>query len=264
VNVAQAGAYNVGFRVASLKAGGAMHLEVDGARVTGSLAVPDTGGWTNWRTLAESNVSLSAGRHVLRLAFDSAGALGFVANVNYLTVAPVPPLPGGYTGKPFRGTPARVFATGSSTIEAENFDDGGEGVAYHDTEAANLGGSTYRATGVDLQAITDGGAAGVAIGYTKSGEWVKYVVDVDADGTYDFDTRLASLTGGGNFHLDVDGTRVTPYQVVPRTGNWGTYATVHQAGVGLKAGRHVFKLAFDANGGSGYVANFNWFRFTRR
>ena len=106
--------------------------------------------------------------------------------------------------------------------------------------------------------------AGVGIGYAKAGEWVKFIVDVAADGTYDFDTRLASLTGGGNFHLEVDGARVTPYLVVPKTGNWGVYTTVRQPAVTLKAGRHVLKLAFDANGGAGFVANFNWMKFTRR
>jgi hypothetical protein len=42
------------------------------------------------------------------------------------------------------------------TIEAENFDDGGEGVAYHDNEPANQGGAFRPGEGVDLQAASEG------------------------------------------------------------------------------------------------------------
>ena len=48
---------------------------------------------------------------------------------------------------PFNGTPVNLPAT----IQAENFDNGGEGVAYHDNDAANQGGA-YRQTGVDVEA----------------------------------------------------------------------------------------------------------------
>jgi hypothetical protein len=101
------------------------------------------------------------------------------------------------------------------------------------------------------------------LGFTKAGEWLKYTVDVAADGTYALDVRLASLTGGGAFHFEVDGVRVTNNLTVPKTGAWTTYSTLTQTGVALKAGRHVVRLVMDANGGTGYVANFNWMRFTR-
>jgi hypothetical protein len=268
VDVLKAGAYNVGFRVASLRAGGSMHLEVDGVKVGSSIAVPDTAAWTTWKTITLSNVQLPAGRHVLGLKFDTNGAVGYTANVNYLTFTPAtvtpppPPPPTGYTGTPYKGTPAKINATGSSTIEFENFDDGAEGVAYHDTDAANLGKTTYRTGGVDVEANGDGGA-GFGLGYAKAGEWLKYTVDVAADGTYALDVRLASLTGGGAFHFEVDGVRVTNNLTVPKTGAWTTYSTLTQSNIALKAGRHVVRLVMDANGGTGYVANFNWMRFTR-
>ena len=266
VEVAQAGAYNVGFRVASLKTGGSIHLEVDGAKVGSSITVPDTGAWTTWKTITLGNVQLPAGKHVLTLKFDTQSSIGYVGNFNSMTftkttVTPPPPPPT-YTGTPYKGTPAKVSATGSSTIELENFDDGGEGVAYHDTDSANLGNTTYRTGGVDVEAINDGGA-GYGLGFVKAGEWLKYTVDVAADGTYDLDVRLASLSGGGAFHLEVDGVRLAPHVAVPKTGAWTTYANFRQSLVSLKAGRHVVRLVMDANGSTGYVANFNWMRFTR-
>jgi hypothetical protein len=46
---------------------------------------------------------------------------------------------------PYGGTATVLPAT----IPAENFDNGGEGAAYHDTTATNDGGA-YRSEGVDL------------------------------------------------------------------------------------------------------------------
>src|SRR5205085_265179 len=46
---------------------------------------------------------------------------------------------------PFGGTPISVGA--SAIIQAEDFDNGGEGIAFHDTDAGNTGGA-YRSTGV--------------------------------------------------------------------------------------------------------------------
>ncbi|MBI4626735.1 MAG: hypothetical protein HY736_26380, partial [Verrucomicrobia bacterium] len=47
--------------------------------------------------------------------------------------------------RPFRATIHQI----PGTIEAEDFDEGGEGVAYHDHEPKNLG-APYRDTGVDI------------------------------------------------------------------------------------------------------------------
>jgi len=57
-----------------------------------------------------------------------------------------------YTGTPYNGSPATV----PGTIQAENFDNGGEGVAYHDDGPTNVGG-VYRQTGVDIEASAGGG-----------------------------------------------------------------------------------------------------------
>src|SRR5947207_1425625 len=78
----------------------------------------------------------------------------------------------------FTGTPTKIAPGASTTIQAENFDNGGEGIAYHDVDAANLGGR-FRATGVDIQPTTDAGA-GYNVGWTRPGEWLKYSVDIAA------------------------------------------------------------------------------------
>ena len=103
----------------------------------------------------------------------------------------------------FGGTPAPL----PGRLEAEHFDDGGEGVAYHDTTAANEGGA-FRATGVDLQATADAGG-GYAIGFARAGEWVEYTVDVAAAGTYDLDLRVAATGAGGAVRVAFGGVDKT-------------------------------------------------------
>src|SRR6188768_2631621 len=69
------------------------------------------------------------------------------------------------------------------TIQAEDFDDGANGVAYRDTSAGNSGGQ-YRATDVDIELSSDSGG-GYDVGWVSAGEWLNYTVDVAAAGTYD-------------------------------------------------------------------------------
>src|SRR5262249_33467388 len=74
---------------------------------------------------------------------------------------------------PFGGVAAAI----PGKIEAENFDDGGEGVAYHDTDATQFGGAYRTNVGVDIETTTDTGG-GFAIGRIRAGEWVEYTVNV--------------------------------------------------------------------------------------
>src|SRR5437879_1305254 len=97
-------------------------------------------------------------------------------------------------GSPFGGSYAPV----PGRIEAENFDLGGEGVAYHDTTAANEGGKYRTSEGVDIESTTDAGA-GYDVGWTHAGEWMKYSVNVGASGNYIFDVRVANYGAGGAF-----------------------------------------------------------------
>src|SRR5579859_4969141 len=82
VNVTASGSYNLNVRVASANTGSAYHVEVDGNNVTGSMTVPNTGGWQTWTTVTKSAVSLSAGQHILRLYVDNGGM-----NLNWISVS---------------------------------------------------------------------------------------------------------------------------------------------------------------------------------
>ena len=84
VNVAAAGTYAIDVRLASNGVGGTFHLEVNGVNQTGAIAVPNTGGWSSWKTVTKTGVALGAGTQVLKVVMDTIGASGSVANFNWL------------------------------------------------------------------------------------------------------------------------------------------------------------------------------------
>ena len=139
-----------------------------------------------------------------------------------------------------------------SRIEAEDFDTGGEGVAYHDTSSGNNGGA-YRDTDVDIQETSDEGG-GYNLGWLAEGEWWEYTVEVPSDGTYELRARLAGKNAT-TLDVAVDGSQAATVDV-PNTGDWQNWTTVDAGAVDLSSGTRTVRLT--ANGGS---FNVNWFGF---
>jgi hypothetical protein len=250
VNVASAGTYELAFRVANLRSGGSFHLEENGTNLSGAIAVPNTGDWQGYTTVTRS-VTLTGGIHTLRLAFDANASNGFVGNFNWIRVNAGP------AQSPFPGPNPFVVAAGNK-LELEHFDNGGEGVAYHDTEPQNLVPYFRPNEGVEHGLSGDAGG-GYNVDLVKAGEWLEYTVDVPVAGTYTLGFRVANIRNGGSFNLvDTEsGTNLTGTVAVPNTGGWQTYQTVNKQ-VTLTAGPHVLRLNFLSNSSAGYVGNFNW------
>ncbi len=157
---------------------------------------------------------------------------------------------------PFAG----VLQTVPGTIQAEDFDGGGEGVAYHDTDASNNGGQ-YRNTAVDIESTADAGG-GYNVGWTAGGEWLNYSLNAAVDGTYILQCRVASSGNGGIFHVEFDGVNKTGSMTNSDSGGWQTWRTLTRTNIGLTAGPHVMRLVMDSNGANGTIGNFNYFTFT--
>lgn len=83
VNVANSTKYDFSFRLATNATGRSLHLEADGVNITGTIAVPNTGGWQSWRTITVPGISLSLGTKVLRVVLDTDGI-----NFNYFEAVP--------------------------------------------------------------------------------------------------------------------------------------------------------------------------------
>lgn len=87
VNAPAAGYYNLDAAFASIGFGGTFHVEVDGKAVSGSATIPDTGHYHRFSPVRVSAIPMSAGNHVLKIAFDSAADNGAVANLDWLQLS---------------------------------------------------------------------------------------------------------------------------------------------------------------------------------
>ena len=142
-------------------------------------------------------------------------------------------------------------------MQAENYDKGGEGVAYHDTTPGNNNGGVYRADDVDIRVTTDVDGA-YNLKAVRATEWLAYSVSIASSGAFNVNLRIASAGAGGSAHIEIDGTNVTGSIALPDTGGWNTWQTVTKTGVQLPAGLHTLKLVIDSNGPAGTAADVNW------
>lgn len=151
---------------------------------------------------------------------------------------------------PFFGAPHAI----PGTIEAEDFDLGPEGVAYHDCDSTNQGGAYRPAGGVDIEASTEGA---FNVGWMCAGEWIEYTVNVAAAGAYLMHARVAANSAGGTFRVLFDGIDKTGQITAPGTGGWQNWITVSRV-VELDAGEQVMLFLNTSSG----EFNINRYTFT--
>ena len=142
------------------------------------------------------------------------------------------------------------------TLQAEDYDLGGEGVAYYDTSRGNIGG-VYRQDDVDIEVLDIDRSPNV--GWIRAGEWLAYTVNISTAGTYDAGFRVASSHTGSSVQVYVDnGTTPVATVNVPNTGDWPIFRTVSMP-VTLPAGQHRLLLRFPTD-----FVNINWISFALR
>ena len=152
---------------------------------------------------------------------------------------PVPTKTSTPTPTPTPGPFATLVVPG--LIEAEDYDNGGEGAAYHDTVAGNQGGA-YRSDDVDVESIS----GGYALAYIRDGEWTRYTVTVEQAGEHVVGLHAAAWNGPRTVRILVGGTEVGNV-TVPVTGSATAFATASTT-VRLAAGTQELRLAFTGDG----------------
>lgn len=124
-------------------------------------------------------------------------------------------------------------------IEAEDFDEGGQIIAYSDSDSSNNGGQ-YRPT--EFVDIENCGEGGFNVGWVSGGEWLEYTVNVAQAGSYVLEIRVASASASGSsvrveFGTDDKTGKIT----IPNTGGWQSYQTISKE-ISLAAGQHSMRL----------------------
>jgi hypothetical protein len=165
-------------------------------------------------------------RNVQKLALTA----GAVCLLGVLASRPLPASPADQSSRPFSdvrraGVPQRL----PGPVFCAYYDSGGEGIAYHDTEAQNMGNGrlnppngTYlnefrRLEGLDIsytKQVPDLESPSnrvvpplglLYVGWNEPGEWFKLTVDAAEAATYVADVLYTSQRGG-TIGVEVDGT----------------------------------------------------------
>jgi hypothetical protein len=131
------------------------------------------------------------------------------------------------------------------TIQAEDFDEGGPGVAYYDSSEANARGEYRPGEGVDIESCDEGG---YNITHVFAQEWMNYTVNVTQSGSYTMEVRAAVPNGGRNFRIEIDGAAITPTVAAPYTGGWQNWSTIIIPNIPLTSGTHILRF-YTATGG---------------
>ncbi|MGH7955624.1 MAG: carbohydrate-binding protein [Opitutaceae bacterium] len=150
-------------------------------------------------------------------------------------------------------------------IEAEDFDNGPEGVAYHDGTPENRGNRQgHRSTPVDLDLTLDGKITCVA--FIQPNEWLTYTVEVAVNGTYDVEVSASGVGNArnqgfrGEFRIEFDGVDVTGPIEAPDTKAWDSFAIVKRSGVRLTQGIRTMRIHMGTRQGN---FNVDSVKFTR-
>lgn len=144
-------------------------------------------------------------------------------------------------------------------IQAEEYDEGGNNVAYMDDSPGSdvTPVVSFRTTeDVDIEKCTDLNG-GYNIGYGKAGEWLEYTVDVSKTGIYDLDLRIACSGDGRTLSLTMDGNSIANNVAIPNTTGWQNWQTITVKNVNLTAGKQIMRITI---GATSYI-NLNYVEF---
>jgi len=150
-----------------------------------------------------------------------------------------------YQGKPFKDT---QYTGGAQIIpgrlQCEYYDEGGEGISFHDTDTLNSGSGAlnpadgtylnefrmhepvdisytkFRDPGIDNNPynIVEPDENQLYLGWTKPGEWTKYTVNVTESGTYQLGIMFTS-NKNGKISIAVNDKDASGLITIPSTAN---------------------------------------------
>lgn len=153
---------------------------------------------------------------------------------------------------PYNGAPHSI----PGIIQFEEYDNGGNGLAYYDSSPGSETGNAFRSDDdVDIEDCTDTGG-GYNIGYGIAGEWLEYTVDIIADDTYDLDLRVACNGSGRTINVQIGDVIINDI-TIPNTSGWQNWTTISLNDINLTEGEQKIRVTI---GSTNYV-NLNYMEF---
>ena len=147
-----------------------------------------------------------------------------------------------YRGVPFKkdseGNSLSVISGVPATIEAEDFDDGGQDISFNFKNSTAGNYKDYRTEkGV---AISKSGTV-INIGNINNGDWLCYTLQVTQAGAYSIETYCVSGGGKTSFYFEVDGKSAGQIVDSPED-DWSVFShSVKVTNVQLSEGKHVLR-----------------------
>ena len=177
-----------------------------------------------------------------------------------------------YKGTPYAGLSSPKGQAIPGKVMLAYFDDGGEGIAWHDTDKGCMGG-LRSTTDVDSKTTNpdDGdkttpfhnSMAVVTMGmpyiaWTESSEWVNITVDVTEAGVYDIDLFYSANGDNGVVSFAMNGKDVSGNISLLTTGYYHQWHECKVAEVELQKGRQVLTFKIHMADGTNFASlNFN-------
>ncbi len=184
-----------------------------------------------------NHIYSAVGAYTLSLTVTNGTQTSTASKTITVTDVPTTPTTTVAPGQPYNGP-----HNAPGTVQAEDYDLGGNTVAYADTTSGNAGGA-YRTDDVDIEAVT----GGYAVAYVISGEYLTYSVDAAAAGDYTIALKAANPDAAAKTVTVSTGSSSTTVSV-SSTGSFNTFNTFTSAGtLSLAAGRNIVKVAFGAS-----------------
>ncbi|WP_426452690.1 carbohydrate-binding protein [Paenibacillus sp. S-38] len=252
VNVAETAAYDLELRYAAGKPS-RLRIKLDGRTVLADrVSVPATGKEAPWNSLLVKGLQLPEGKHTLTvealggsfdfssMTFHAAAETGvFSDDFNDGSDAGWTKYDLNWKVDTGETVTYNAYKPLPGIVEAPYYNDGGEGVGYHETSPENIGGA-LRGDAVDVRTNSFNGHN---VGWNQTGEWLKYNVEVKEAGLYNFELSSATTMEGTQARLWLeDGTDLTGVMDLPISGDWNRWVTTKKEGIYLPEGRHTLKL----------------------
>lgn len=164
--------------------------------------------------------NMPTGTHTIKISATNAGGLGEEREVV------------------LRGVELKI----PGTLQAEEYDGGGEGLAYHDLSIGNSGNFLHRDEDVDFRRSGPTNAYIYSVTHTMPGEWLKYTANVQQEAAYRVKFRYITTTVGTKVNFKVDNVSVVENLELPVTTDLNAWADLFFEIPNVTAGEHVFTL----------------------